>query len=160
MPRKQKLFNLEDVLNLEKYDIYRNGNLLSFITLIQKYNVLWTGTRQNDINLAEYQVEMLSETRLNFLLVARCSLLFSRCSLLFSRCSLLFACCLLLFACCYRYFMLVARYFLLVARYLLLAHYFFVQITVKWNYFEPQKNGLTITKFRHKYFLCKYLRFW
>ena len=46
--------------------------------------------------------------RLNFLLVARCSLLFARCFLLVARC-----------------FLLVAQYFLLVAR------YFFVQITVK-----------------------------
>ena len=34
--------------------------------------------------------------RLNFFLVARCSLLFVRCSLLFARCSLLFSRCLLL----------------------------------------------------------------
>ena len=39
--------------------------------------------------------------RLNFFLVARCSLLFARCSLLFARCPLFFArCCSLLFACC------------------------------------------------------------
>ena len=33
----------------------------------------------------------------------------------------------------------------------------FVQITVKQNCYEPQRNGLTITKFRHRYFLCKFL---
>ena len=51
------------------------------------------------------------ELRLNFLLVARCSLLFGRCSLLVTFCSLLFARCSLLFA---HYFLLVAHYFLLV----------------------------------------------
>ena len=65
------------------------------------------------------------KVRLNFLLVARCSLLFARCSLLFTRCSLLFARCSLLVTFCSvlvahcsvlfaRCFLLLARYFLLV----------------------------------------------
>ena len=110
---------------------------------------------------------LVTETRLNFLLVPSCSLIFARCLLLFARCSLLFTRCsllllivcnLLLFARCSslvtfcsvlvaRYFLLVARYRLLVARYfLVVAHYFFVQITVKSSYCEPINNGLTITK--------------
>ena len=63
------------------------------------------------------------KVRLNFLLVARCSLLFTRCSLLFTFCSLLvtfysllIARCSLLFARCS---LLSARCFLLVARCLL-----------------------------------------
>ena len=82
-----------------------------------------------------------------------------------------------------RYFFLVARCFFLVARYfLLVAIVTLCSLLVtfcsllgtcsllitfsskllwnKPNYYEPQKNGLTITKFRHKYFPCKYLRFW
>ena len=60
------------------------------------------------------------KVRMNFLLVACCSLLFARCSLLFTRCSLLVA----------RYFLLVVRYFVLVTfcslllNFLLVAHYF------------------------------------
>ena len=89
------------------------------------------------------------------LLVARYFLLLSRCSLLFTRCSLLVTFYSLLVA---RYFLLVARYFLLVARRSLL----FARcslLTVKLNYCEPRKNGLAITKLRHKYFPCKFLRF-
>ena len=80
--------------------------------------------------------------RLNFFLVACCSLLFllvtrysllvaryfclllvtffAHCSLLFARCSLLFARCSLVFLLIARYFLLDARYFSLVARYFLL----------------------------------------
>ena len=86
---------------------------------------------------------------------ARCSLLFARCSLLVTFCSLLVNFYSLLVA---RYFLLVARYFLLVARRSLL----FARcslLTVKLNYCEPRKNGLAITKLRHKYFPCKFLRF-
>ena len=75
------------------------------------------------------------------LLVARYFLLLSRCSLLFTRCSLLVTFYSLLVA---RYFLLVARYFLLVARRSLL----FARCS--FAYCEPRKNGLAITKLRHK----------
>ena len=51
--------------------------------------------------------------RLNFLIVARCSLLFAGCSLLFDRCSLLLTFSSLLLA---RYFLLVTFYSLFFAR--------------------------------------------
>ena len=58
--------------------------------------------------------------RLNFLLVARCSLLFAPCPLLYARCSLLYARCSLLFARCSLLFspcsLLFARCSLLFAR--------------------------------------------
>ena len=62
------------------------------------------------------------KVRMNFLLVACCSLLFARCSLLFTRCSLLVTFCSLLVTFCSLLvnFLLVAHYFLLVARYFLL----------------------------------------
>ena len=71
--------------------------------------------------------------RLNFLLVARCSLVFARCSLVFARCSLLFARSSLLFARC----------------------------SLLWNkiFVNRKKNSLTITKFSHRYFLANFWDF-
>ena len=96
-------------------------------------------------------------TRPNFLLVAPCSLLFARCSLVFA---CYFSLITRYFSLVVRYYLLVARYFLLVARYfLLVARYFSIQITVKQSYCEPQKNSLTITKLRHRYFLANFWDF-
>ena len=85
----------------------------------------------------------LFSKRLNFLLVARCSLVLARCSLLFARCSLLFACCSLLFARCS---LLFARYFLLVACYFLLVAYFSL-IPRPISYYGNSGSALTLSSF-------------
>ena len=86
------------------------------------------------------------------LVFARCSLVFARCWVVFGRCSLLFARCSLLFAHCSLVF---PRCSLVFARCLLL----FALCSLLWNKItvNRKKNSLTITKLRHRYFLAKIL---
>ena len=79
-------------------------------------------------------------SKLNFLLVSRCSLLFAQCTLLFARGSLLFAPCSLLFARCYLLFAHCSLLFVLCSLLLLAACYFSFLVLLKemrtWDEFK------------------------
>ena len=90
-------------------------------------------------NIEEYNPNKKKQRRWTFYSLLFARLHFARYLLVFSRCPLLFACCSLLFSRCLLFFCLNDR-------------------EIKWLW--TVKNGLTITKLRHRFFPCKFLRFW